>query len=62
MKIAREVIEASGVPSSLPNLIVDSLSEADQVAGPGVDHTQCIESWEKKAGVQLKQSKPQDGS
>jgi len=57
MKIAREVIEAGGVPSPLPDFIVDSLSEADQVAGPGADHTQCIESWEKKAGMQLKQSK-----
>ena len=58
MKIARELIEAGGVPSSLPDLIVDTLSEADEVAGPGADHTQCILSWEKKAGMQLKQSKP----
>ena len=62
MKIAQEVIEAGGVPSSLPDLIVDTLSDADQVAGPGADHTQCIQAWEKKAGVQLKQSKLPSGT
>ncbi|EMC92081.1 hypothetical protein BAUCODRAFT_78700 [Baudoinia panamericana UAMH 10762] len=56
MKIAKVVIESMGVPSSLPALIVDELSEADRVAGPGADHTQCIQGWEKKSGVQLKQS------
>lgn len=57
MKIAREVIASAGVPSSLPDLIVDTLSEADQIAGPGADHTQAIEGWEKKVGFQLRQSK-----
>lgn len=56
MKIAREVIASTGVPSSLSGLILDELSEADRIAGPGADHTQCIQGWEKKAGVQLKQS------
>lgn len=62
MKIAREVIESSGVPSSLPDLIVDTFSEADHVAGPGADHTQVIQSWEKKVGVQLKQSETPNGT
>ncbi|KAK4545275.1 hypothetical protein LTR36_003455 [Oleoguttula mirabilis] len=57
MKIAKSVIEAMGVSSLLPDLIVDSLSEADEIAGPGADHTQCIQGWEKKAGIQLKQSR-----
>jgi len=56
MKIAQSVIESMGVPSSLPELIVNSLSEADEIAGPGADHTECILAWEKKCGVQLKQS------
>ena len=56
MKIAREVIDEMGVHSSLPDLIVDSLSEANAIAGPGADHTQCIQGWEKKAGITLKQS------
>lgn len=57
MKIAKSVIESTGVTSSLPGLIVDTLSEADEVAGPGADHTQCIQRWEKQEGFQLKQSK-----
>lgn len=56
MKIAREVIESTGMHSSLSNLIVDELGAADEVAGPGADHTQVIEGWEKKFGVRLKQS------
>jgi len=57
MKIAKEVIGSAGIESPLSDLIVDELSQADSLAGPGADHTQCIHRWEKKAGVQLKQSK-----
>lgn len=60
MKIAKSVIESVGVQSSLPDLIVGSLSDADKIAGPGADHTQCIQGWEKKAGIQLKQSSMSD--
>lgn len=56
MKIAKSVIDDMGMQSKLSGLIVDELSEADEIAGPGADHTQCIQSWEKRGGVQLRQS------
>lgn len=56
MKIAKTVIESTGVESGLSDLIVSRLSAADQLSGPGADHTQCIELWERNAGIQLKQS------
>ena len=57
MKIARTLIDEMGPHSALSDLIVESFADADQVAGPGADHTQIIQGWEKKAGLQLKQSK-----
>ncbi|KAK1092639.1 hypothetical protein LTR48_003942 [Friedmanniomyces endolithicus] len=60
MKIAKSVIEAAGVQSDLSSLIVEKLAVADEVAGPGADHTQVIHAWEKANGVQLKQSKQPD--
>lgn len=56
MRIARTLIDEVGPHSSLSDLIVDSFAEADSIAGPGADHTQVIERWEKKAGIQLMQS------
>jgi len=56
MKIAKSVIESTGVESALSGLVVEQLSEADKIAGPGADHTQVIQGWERKAGIQLKQS------
>lgn len=56
MKIAQGLIGEMGIRSPLSDLIVDELSEADSIAGPGADHTQCIQSWEKKAGILLKES------
>ena len=55
MKIARGLIDQMGPHSALSDLIVDELAEADEIAGPGADHTQVIQRWEKRAGVQLKQ-------
>lgn len=61
MKIAKEVIESSGgFQSPLAELIVKSLSEAEEVAPEAADHTHCILGWEKKTGIQLKQSHPRD--
>ena len=60
MKIARTLIDEMGPHSSLSDLVVDSFSDADTIAGPGADHTQVIECWEKRAGVRLKQSKNSD--
>lgn len=56
MRIAREVIRATGLSSSLPDLVVDEFAEADEVAGPGADHTRVIHAWEKRAGIQLRKS------
>ncbi|KAK4902264.1 hypothetical protein LTR27_001167 [Elasticomyces elasticus] len=57
MKIAESVIASTGLQSDLSHLIVEKLADADKVAGPGADHTQVIQGWEKASGVQLKQSK-----
>ena len=57
IKMARQVIEDMGVPSSLPDLMVSQLEGALKVAGPGADHTEVIKGWEKKAGVELVKSK-----
>ncbi|GAB7353961.1 hypothetical protein MBLNU459_g4559t1 [Dothideomycetes sp. NU459] len=56
LKIAKSVIESTGVPSQLPDLAISMLSEALNVADEGACHTQCLKGWEKKAGVQLKQT------
>lgn len=55
VKIAKSVIESMGVPSQLPDLAISMLSEALEVADEGACHTQCLKSWEKKAGIQLRQ-------
>ncbi|KAK0268275.1 hypothetical protein LTR91_013520 [Friedmanniomyces endolithicus] len=60
MKIAKSVLEATGVQTDLSSLIVEKLTVADEVAGPGADHTQVIHAWEKANGVQLKQSRQPD--
>ncbi|KAK5166717.1 uncharacterized protein LTR77_008261 [Saxophila tyrrhenica] len=57
MKIARTLIDEMGPHSALSDLIVDSFAESDKIAGPGACHTQVIEGWEKRAGIQLKQKK-----
>ncbi|KAK5685307.1 hypothetical protein LTS10_003385 [Elasticomyces elasticus] len=57
MKIAESVIASTGLQSDLSRLIVEKLADADKVAGPGADHTQVIQGWEKASGIQLKQSK-----
>jgi hypothetical protein len=56
MRIARTLIDEMGPHSDLSDLIVESFADADKIAGPGADHTQVIQGWEKKAGMQLKQS------
>ncbi|KAK3621686.1 hypothetical protein LTR56_022653 [Elasticomyces elasticus] len=60
MKIAESVIASTGLQSDLSHLIVEKLTDADKVAGPGADHTQVVQGWEKASGVQLKQSKQPD--
>ena len=60
MKIARTLIDETGPHSALSDLIVEQFADADRIAGPGADHTQVIQGWEKKAGIQLKQSKSAD--
>ncbi|KAK3705002.1 hypothetical protein LTR37_013519 [Vermiconidia calcicola] len=57
MKIARTLIDGTGPHSALSDLIVDAFADSDKIAGPGADHTQVIQGWEQKAGIQLKQSK-----
>lgn len=60
LKIAKSVIESVGVPSQLPDLAISMLSDALDVADEGACHTQCLKGWEKRAGVQLKQTVPDE--
>ena len=59
--IAKEVFQHEKFDTDLPDLIIRYFKEAmDQVA-PDADHTELLENWEKRAGVELKQGTP-DGS
>ncbi|CAK3861742.1 2-hydroxy-3-oxopropionate reductase [Lecanosticta acicola] len=57
MKIAKSVLEEMGVPSALPQLMIELMEEALSVAGPNADHVQVIRRWEEQVGMQLRQSK-----
>ena len=59
--IAKEVFQHEKFDTDMPDLIIRYFKEAmDQVA-PDADHTELLKSWEKRAGVELKQGTP-DGS
>lgn len=57
MKIAKSALDEMGVSSRLPDLMIELMEDALRIAGPNADHTQVIEGWEKRLGLQLKRSK-----
>ncbi|QKX60393.1 uncharacterized protein TRUGW13939_07538 [Talaromyces rugulosus] len=60
-KIAKEVIQASGLSTQLPDMAIECLSDALRRVRPTANHEECVKRWEEVAGVQLKQSdKPTD--
>ncbi|KAF2708574.1 2-hydroxy-3-oxopropionate reductase [Pleomassaria siparia CBS 279.74] len=56
VKIAKEVIENSGFKSDLPSLALTYLEDAFKMVGKGACHSECLKSWEERAGVQIKRT------
>lgn len=54
--IAKEVIETSGFRSDLPELALKYLEDSLDLVDAGACHTECIRSWEKRAGVEIKKT------
>lgn len=57
VKIAKEVIESSGLDTGLPDLAFKYLQDSLALVERGACHTECIKSWEKRAGVEIKKTK-----
>ncbi|KAF2015703.1 2-hydroxy-3-oxopropionate reductase [Aaosphaeria arxii CBS 175.79] len=53
VKIAKEVIEQSGFESELPGLALKYLEDSLKLVETGADHSECIKSWEQRAGVEI---------
>lgn len=56
VKIAKDTIEKSGFDSDLPSLALKYLEDSLQTVGEGADHTECLESWEQRAGGKIDKS------
>lgn len=56
VKIAKEVIEKSGFQSELPALALKYLEESMNLVEPGADHSECLKSWEQRAGVEIEKT------
>lgn len=58
VKIAREVIMDSGFQTELPDMALKYLQESLALVEKGACHSECIKSWEQRAGVEIKKSDP----
>jgi 3-hydroxyisobutyrate dehydrogenase-like beta-hydroxyacid dehydrogenase len=56
VRIAKDVIEKSGFQSDLPALALKYLEESMKNVAQGADHSECLKSWEERAGVEIKKS------
>lgn len=56
VKIAKEVIESTGFKTALPDLSLGYLQDAQKIVAPDACHTECLKSWEQRAGITLKKS------
>lgn len=56
VKIAKEVIEESGFKSELPDLALEYLQDALKMVDKGACHSECLRSWEQRAGVEIKKT------
>ncbi|KAF2453701.1 2-hydroxy-3-oxopropionate reductase [Lineolata rhizophorae] len=54
VKIAKEVIESTGFKTGFPDLALHDLSDGLKLVQDGACHTECLKSWESRAGVTLK--------
>lgn len=57
VRIAKDVIEQSGFRTELPGLALGYLEEGLQLVDKGACHSECLKSWEKRAGVEIKKTK-----
>lgn len=58
VKIAKDVIEKSGFETELPALALKYLEEGLELVEKGACHSECLRSWEKRAGVEIKKTEP----
>ncbi|KAH7132302.1 2-hydroxy-3-oxopropionate reductase [Dendryphion nanum] len=56
VKIAKEVVEKSGFQSDLPGLALKYLEDSLKLVEKGADHSECLKSWEERAGVEIKKT------
>ena len=56
MNITKDVIKSTGFETELPQLAIRYLEDALAILKDGADHTECLKGWEKRAGIELKQS------
>lgn len=56
VKIAKDVIEKSGFQSDLPALALKYLEDSTKLVGKGADHSECLKSWEQRAGVEIEKT------
>jgi 3-hydroxyisobutyrate dehydrogenase-like beta-hydroxyacid dehydrogenase len=57
VKIAKDVIERSGFQTELPTLALRYLEDGLELVEKGACHSECLRSWEKRAGVEIKKTK-----
>lgn len=60
VKIAKEVIEKSGFQSELPALALKYLEDSMKLVDKGACHSECIKSWEQRAGVEIQKTERSD--
>ncbi|KAF2876462.1 2-hydroxy-3-oxopropionate reductase [Massariosphaeria phaeospora] len=60
VKIAKEVIEKSGFQSDLPKLALEYLEDSLKLVEKGADHSECLKSWEHRAGVEIDKTEKRD--
>lgn len=56
IKIAQDVIAQAGFDTKLPGLARAYLEEALPLVEKGACHSECLRSWEKRAGVEIKKT------
>ena len=56
VRIAKDVIEKSGFKSELPDLALKYLEDSLKLVDKGADHSECLKSWEQRAGVEIKKT------
>lgn len=60
VRIAKEVIEKSGFQSDLPEMALKYLEDSLKLVEKGADHSECLQSWEARAGVEIKKTERKD--